>query len=71
MAGIGRKRPKKWAQKATKRMEEKGTVGSLTRIADKAGASSPLSYAKKVMAAPENYSSAVVKKANFAKNINK
>ena len=33
------KRPKKWAQAATKRMEEKGTVGSLTRMAHEAGES--------------------------------
>lgn len=33
------KRPKKWAQKATERMKEKGTVGSLTAMAKKSGQS--------------------------------
>jgi hypothetical protein len=66
--GIGRK---KWAQKATNKMEEKGTEGSFTKIAHRAGYSSPLEYAREVMAAPSEHSSETVKKANFAKNVNK
>jgi hypothetical protein len=60
----------KWAQAATKAMKKSGTTGSLTRIA-KAHGMQPLAFAKLVMNNPKNYSSAVVKKANFAKNINK
>jgi len=70
MVGVGRKKPKKWAQKATKKMEEKGTVGSFTTVAHKAGYDSPLEYAKHVMAAPDEFSPSTVKKANFAKNVN-
>jgi len=66
--GMGRK---KWAQKATKKMEEKGTVGSFTNMSHRAGYDSPLEYAKHVMAAPSSFSPEKVKKANFAKNINK
>ena len=67
--GMGRK--KKWAQKASEKMEKKGTVGSFTTIAHKAGYDSPLEYAKHVMAAPSAHSKSTVAKANFAKNINK
>jgi hypothetical protein len=69
--GLGRKKPKKWAQKASEKMEEKGTVGSFTKIAHSAGYDSPLEYARHVMAAPEKFDPSTVKKANFAKNINK
>jgi len=61
----------KWAQKASKKMEKKGTVGSFTKIASSAGYDSPLEYAKHVMANPSSHSPSTVKKANFAKNINK
>jgi hypothetical protein len=67
--GMGKK--KKWAQKATAKMEKKGTVGSFTEIAHRAGYDSPLEYAKHVMAAPSAHSPSTVKKANFAKNVNK
>jgi hypothetical protein len=67
--GVGHK---KWAQKASKKMENKGTVGSFTAIASHAGYDSPLEYAKHVMAAPEGeFSPSTRKKAGFAKNINK
>jgi len=62
---------KKWAQKASEKMKKKGTEGSFTKLAHEAGYDSPLEYAKHVMAAPDNFSSSTVKKANFAKNINK
>jgi hypothetical protein len=67
--GLGRK--KKWAQAASKKMKEKGTEGSFTKIAQSAGYSSPLEYARHVMAAPDEHSPSTVKKANFAKNVNK
>ncbi len=67
---VGVASKKKWAQKASKRMEEKGTKGSFTKMASRAGYDSPLEYARHVMAAPEKYSPEKVKKANFAKNIN-
>lgn len=62
---------KKWAQKANKRMEEKGTKGSLTRAAHKAGYDSPLAYARHIKSHKGQYSGAMRKKANFAANINK
>ena len=62
---------KKFAKKSVKRMKEKGTEGSLTRIAEKHGYSSALPFAKKVMAHTENYSPKVVKKSNWAVNMNK
>lgn len=68
--GIGHK--KKWAQKATAKMEEKGTVGSFTKTAHSAGYGSPLAYARHVMAAPEGeFSGTTRKRAGFAKNMNK
>jgi hypothetical protein len=57
---------KKWAQAAVSRMEEKGTVGSLTRIAK--------SHGKTAMQFAHEHihdSGAVGKKARFAVNINK
>lgn len=59
-------RPKKWAQAAEKRMEEKGTKGSLTRIAKSHGESAT-EYAHEHY----NDSGAVGKKARFAVNLNK
>ena len=62
----------KWAQKAARRMEKKGTEGSLTKAANSAGYDSALAYAHHIMAAPEGeYSGKMRKKANFAANINK
>jgi SOS-response transcriptional repressor LexA len=61
----------KWIQKATKRMEEKGTKGSFTRWAHAHGFDSPKAAASHVMAHKDKYSSSIVKKANFAKNVSK
>ena len=75
MAKIKRKKggasKKRWIQKATKRMKQKGTVGSLTRAAKRAGYSSALSYARHILANKSKYSSTMVKKAVFAVNANK
>lgn len=59
-----------WIQKATDRMEKKGTKGSFGRIAARMGMSTK-GAANKIMANPDNYSSSTVKKANFAKNVAK
>jgi len=56
----------KWIQKATSRMESKGTKGSLTKIAKKHG-ESPLSFAKSY----EHAKGKVGQKARFAVNVNK
>lgn len=70
--GAGSAHKRKWAQKADKKMEEKGTKGSFTKMADRAGYDSPLEYARHVMSAPEGeFSPEKRKKANFAKNVNK
>lgn len=61
---------KKWAQAATKKMKAKGTVGSLDRIAKRYGMTG-LEFANKVMNNPAKYPTSVVRKANFARNINK
>lgn len=60
----------KWIQSATERMKEKGTKGSFTKIAAKMGMSTGAA-AKKIMADKKDYSSATVKKANFARNVSK
>lgn len=60
----------KWAQKANERMEKKGTKGSLTQAAHKAGYSSPMAYAKHIKSHKDEYSGKMRKKANFAVNIN-
>ena len=60
---------KKWIQKATKKMEKKGTKGAFSRSAQKAGMSTK-AYANKVLHDP--HASALQKKrANFAKNVAK
>lgn len=62
---------KKWAQKASEEMKEKGTEGSFTKQAHSAGYSSPLEYAQHVMAAPSGeFSTKTRKRAGFAKNVN-
>jgi hypothetical protein len=61
----------KWAQKASKRMEEKGTKGSFTKWAHSHGYNSPLAAARHVMSRKDKYSPSIVKEANFARNINK
>ncbi len=65
------KKPENWPQKSRARMEEKGTVGSLTKIAHAAGYPSPLGYAHHVMANKEHEPAKVIKKANWAVNMNK
>lgn len=68
--GIGRK--KKWAQKAAESIKERGTEGVFTEKAHSAGYSSPLEYARHVMAAPEGkYDPSTRKQANYARNVNK
>ncbi len=61
----------RWIQKAVKRMKRKGTVGSLTRAAKRAGYRSALAYARAIKRNPGRYSAAMRRKANFAININK
>jgi len=61
---------KKWIQKATARMKKKGTVGSFSRAAKKAGMSTS-AFATKVLAKGSRYSTAMKKKANFARNVKK
>lgn len=62
----------KWAQKAARRMKEKGTEGKFTEKAHSAGYDSPLAYAHHVMSAPEGkFSGETRKEANFARNVNK
>ena len=61
---------KKWIQKAKKRMEKKGTVGSFSKAAKRAGMSTS-AFATKVLKKGSKYSAALKKKANFAKNVGK
>lgn len=56
----------KWIQAAVSKMKEKGTVGSLTRIAKKHG-ESPMAFAK----SHEHAKGKVGAKARFAINVNK
>lgn len=56
----------KWAQKATKRMKEKGTEGSLTRIAKEHGESA-MEFAHQHFNSPGK----IGEKSRFAVNINK
>lgn len=63
---LSNRKPKKWAQKAEKRMEEKGTKGSLTRIAASHG-ESPMTFAREHYNSPGN----VGQKSRYAVNINK
>ena len=60
----------KWIQQASKRMKEKGTTGSFTRIAKRMGMSTEAA-AGKIMAHKDRYPASTVKKANFAKNVSK
>lgn len=66
MIGAGHK----WIQKATEKMKSKGTEGSLTAAAHKAGYSSTMEYAQHEKSSP-NASGKMKKKANFALNVNK
>jgi len=56
-----------WLQKATDRMEKKGTKGAFSSWAERKGMSTR-EAASKVMANKENYDPARVKQANFARN---
>ena len=61
---------KKWIQAATDRMEKKGTKGTFSKAADKAGMSTG-AYADKVLSKSSKASPALKKKANFARNVAK
>lgn len=60
----------KWAQKATEKMKSKGTEGSLTSAAHKAGYDSAMEYARHEKSSP-TASTKMKRKSNFALNINK
>lgn len=60
----------KWMQAANKRMEAKGTKGSLTKAAHRAGYPNALAYAHHLVS-QKNASPAMLKKAHFAINANK
>lgn len=60
----------KWIQRATNKMEKKGTKGSLTRAAHRAGYDSATEYAHHIEANKEDFSPKMRKKANFAVNVN-
>jgi hypothetical protein len=57
---------KKWMQAARERMKRKGTVGSFSRAAKRAGMSTA-AYARKVLKKGSKASAAMKKKAAFAK----
>jgi len=59
-----------WIGKAITRMKQKGTIGSFSSAAKRHGMSTS-AFASKVMAHKGNYSSSMVKKANFAKNVSR
>jgi hypothetical protein len=59
---------KKWIQGAVKKMEAKGTVGSFSAAAKKAGKSTAQEEAS-VLKSGSHASSAMKKKAQFAKNM--
>ncbi len=61
----------KWIQKAVRKMTRKGTKGSLTRAAKRAGFKSALSYARHIKNNPSKYSASMRRKANFAINASK
>lgn len=66
----GGKPPKAdWIQKATKKMEEKGTVGAFTAKAKKRRLDS-MEFARKVMKNPHYYDQETVDQARFVHNIN-
>jgi hypothetical protein len=58
----------KWIQKATKKMEQKGTVGSFSAKAKRKGMSTK-AYANWVMRNSKNPK--LRKQANFARNVSK
>lgn len=58
----------KWIQKATQRMKAKGTTGSFSKQAKRAGMTTK-QFANKVLSNKDDYSPTTVKRANFAKNV--
>lgn len=64
---LANRKPKKWAQKAVAKMKEKGTEGSLTRIAHAHG-ESPLEFAR---AHTHDPNPKIRAKSLFAANMNK
>lgn len=54
-------------QKASKSMKARGTEGSFSAAAKRAGMST-LAYANKILANKSRYSARLVKQANFARN---
>lgn len=59
-----------FGQKVSKEIKRKGTEGVFTQKAHSAGYSSPIKYARHVMAHTEDYPAKTVHEAAFAKNIN-
>jgi hypothetical protein len=59
----------KWIQKASRKMEAKGTKGSFTKWAHAHGFKDSKSASRHVMAHKDKYSPAIIKKANFARNV--
>ena len=68
-----KKNDKKWIQKATKKMEKKGTKGSFTEIAKKNHGVGKDGKIKESFIEKEAHSKnpTIRKKANFAKNVRK
>ena len=56
----------KWMQAESRRQEEAGTKGSLTRTAHRAGYSTATAYAHHVKSHPEGVSKLTKKRANLA-----
>lgn len=56
---------------AAEDFKRKGTEGSLTRIAKQHGYASAMPFARHVMSHKDKFSPKVVKKANWANNMNK
>jgi hypothetical protein len=63
-------RKKKWIQRAVSKMKKKGTVGSFSRAAKRAGITTS-QLAARIKRNPGRYSPAMRKKANFARNVAK
>lgn len=60
----------KWIQKARAKMKAKGTIGSFSRAAKKAGKNTA-AFAASVLKKGSKASPAMRKKANFARNVRK
>ena len=58
----------KWIQKATDKMKAKGTVGSFTKAAKRAG-KSPAAFQKQVLAKGSKASTKMKRKAAFRKAV--